>query len=358
MPALHLRGIVLPQAELHDVFITTERKITFQPIQGARTVLNSGFLLPGLVDCHTHLAINSPATHGASAMEEVRASARAELAAGVLALREPGSPNRLSRDLGPAEGLPRVITAGMFLAPPGGYFPISRDATEGEVVAAAVEEVKDSGGWTKIIGDFPRASGHFETNYSASALKRVSEAVHAAGGRVAIHAVIPETIEAAVQAGFDSIEHGTMIEPALIDMMASRGIAWVPTLLISDEIRGFAAGMGITAEDCERINRSLDTLPALVARAASIGVRIFAGTDAGMVAHGQIVREIELLHAGGLEAGAVLGAASWEARDFLGLSGIEEGAPADIVAYASDPRTDLRTLRHPVLRILDGVEIA
>ena len=64
------------------------------------------------------------------------------------------------------------------------------------------------------------------------------------------------------------------------------------------------------------------------------------------------------LHAAGLPAEAALAAASWAARDWLGLPCIEEGAPADLVVYDSDPRADLDTLQRPQRMLLRGAVIA
>ena len=84
---------------------------------------------------------------------------------------------------------------------------------------------------------------------------------------------------------------------------------------------------------------------AVVRAAFDAGVPVFAGTDAGGgIAHGTIAEEIRALHAAGLPAEAAVGAASWAARTWLGLGGIEEGAPADVVVYGGDPRADLDVL--------------
>ena len=81
---------------------------------------------------------------------------------------------------------------------------------------------------------------------------------------------------------------------------------------------------------------------------------IYAGTDAGsVIGHGRIVDEIQALHAAGLPAAAALDAASWSARAWLGAEGIAEGASADVLVCAEDPRRHLGTLgrpRHMVLR--------
>jgi imidazolonepropionase-like amidohydrolase len=73
-----------------------------------------------------------------------------------------------------------------------------------------------------------------------------------------------------------------------------------------------------------------------------------------MVPHGLIATEVRLLRDAGLPPGTALGAASWRAREFLGLPGIAEGAPADLVGYADDPREDPDELRRPRLIMLAG----
>jgi imidazolonepropionase-like amidohydrolase len=90
-------------------------------------------------------------------------------------------------------------------------------------------------------------------------------------------------------------------------------------------------------------------------RAAAGGVRVLAGTDAGLVDHGLIREEVQSLITAGLRPDLALAAASWDARAFLGLPGIEESAPADLVAYTDDPRAGAEVLYHPVLRVLDGI---
>jgi imidazolonepropionase-like amidohydrolase len=88
-------------------------------------------------------------------------------------------------------------------------------------------------------------------------------------------------------------------------------------------------------------------------------VPVFAGTDAGGgIEHGRIADEVHALHAAGLPAAAALAAASWAARAWLGLPCIEEGAPADVVVYATDPRADLDALRRPERMLLRGRVVA
>ncbi len=178
--------------------------------------------------------------------DAVGASARAHLEAGVLTVREPGSPNRASAGIERSEGLPTVITAGRFLAPPGRYFPgLAREVDDGGLLTAAREELIHSGGWVKVIGDFFDDSGRFSTNYRLETLQETARDIHSAGGRVTMHAMAPDSIQQAIDAGFDGVEHGSVLTAGQVEAMAAAGMTWTPTALIDDNPprhRGVHAG--------------------------------------------------------------------------------------------------------------------
>jgi imidazolonepropionase-like amidohydrolase len=96
----------------------------------------------------------------------------------------------------------------------------------------------------------------------------------------------------------------------------------------------------------------IESLPYLAATAVEAGVTVLAGTDSRP--HGRILHEIRALAAAGLKPHDAIGAASWAARAYLGLPGLEPGAPADAVVYAEDPRTNLDQLAAPLAVILRG----
>ena len=356
---LHVRGVVLPDGVQRDVFIIQGR-FTFQPVNDARTILDGGFLLPGLVDVHAHLGLSSPAPPEAPPEEQARASARQQLEAGVLTIREPGGPNRASTGIGPRDGLPRTFTAGRFLAPPGGYppglTPLGMVGIPAETLPeAALAELQVSRAWVKVYGDSLGQDGRLKANFRPETLAEAAHRVHAAGGRLAIHANLPEVIEAALEAGFDSIEHGFHLERDQIAALAARRVALVPTLnLLRGDPRAMGRESGMAPEEIDRAVRSQARFPAFVREAVEAGVTVLAGTDAGVVPHGTIQHEIRCLLATGMLPETALAAASWTARRFLGLPGIEEGAPADLVAYPDDPRQDPEVLARPSLILLDG----
>lgn len=350
--AMHLRGVVLPDAVQRDVYVIGST-LTFERQPDADLIFDGGYILPGLVDAHAHLQVASPLA--GSPEEMARASAKAHLDAGVLALREPGAPSAEgSLGIGPDLNLPRTITAGRPLAPTGVYPGLARWVDDAALPAAAAEELSVSGVWAKIIGDMPGEDGRIRAHFSPSAIAQATELVHRAGGKMAVHAITAEVIQASIEAGVDSIEHGNFMEPDLIDGMATRGIAWVPTLIIHDGVRAILRDIGSPADEIARMDAALQKQPSMVRLAVQRHVAVLAGTDGGMVPHGLIRAEISALLACGLSGEEALGAGSWYGRRFLGLAGVEEGAPADIVAYREDPRSDPEVLRRPALCILNG----
>jgi hypothetical protein len=250
MKSLSIHAHMIEDDDERDLVIADGVIAAAEPIPGIEPDA-SGWVLPGLVDVHNHLSLASPAGDDQDADVRVRASASVELALGVLAIREPGSPDDASTRLGDEDGWPRVITAGRFLAPPDGYFPgLAREVTAAELPSAARQEARRSGGWAKIIGDYLGPGGRFVPNWAADVLAAATQAVHAIGGRVAIHCTGPEAVDAAVAAGVDSIEHGWAVTDSHFATMREGGIAWVPTLFPggSDAACEFAAGMGFADE--------------------------------------------------------------------------------------------------------------
>ena len=339
--AVHLRGVLLPDDLERDLYVSDGR-ITFTPPadEEIETIAREGFVVPGLVDLHAHLELASPAGEDVPAAERSLASARAQLEAGVLALREPGGIERSSTGIGPHLGLPRTFTAGRFLSTRGAYLPgWAREVTDDELPEAALDELRHSGSWVKVIGDWP-VDGRHEPNFSADALAEAVRRVHEAGGRITMHGRHPVAIERAIAAGFDSIEHGTRVPRELLGEMARRGVALVPTMI------AIATMPSEASAHREMVGMALEE-----------GVRVLAGTDAGVGPHGMVRREIAALRGAGMSPTDALAAGSWDARRFLGLPGLDEGAPADIAAFGDDPRRDDAPLDAPILIVLDGTVI-
>ncbi|HWE88729.1 MAG TPA: amidohydrolase family protein [Pseudonocardiaceae bacterium] len=341
-----IRGYALPQGEYVDLYADGDRWTT-DPVRGAELVAE-GWLLPGLVDAHTHPGAEAS---GSPLDEELlRADLREHVDAGVTLIRSPGLAGDPPSWFGADPELPRASHAGSWLAQHGQFFDgWGRRVDHGELPAVAAEQAARTG-WAKIIADWQLG----DEVIPADVLKAVVDAVHTVGGRVAVHTQQAEGGAAAVAAGVDSMEHGMCLDPEFLADMARRGIALTPTLSV---IQG-AMENALRRPDSPRKEsflRGAGAHGALAAAAAEAGVTVLAGTDSRP--HGRIIDEVRALAAAGVPAENALAAASWSARGYLGLAGLEPGAPADAVVYAEDPRSDLGQLAAPVAVVLRGQRV-
>jgi len=354
--ALHVRGVLLPDDEARDLYLVGDR-VTFEPVAGARTVATGGYVLPGLVDAHCHIGIR-PGGAPIESADEARALAAVDRDAGVLAIRDAGSPYPYP-ELDGDPDVPRLARAGRHIASPRRYLPnIGVEVPAAAVTAEVAAQAKAGNGWVKLVGDWiDRQAGDLRPSWDAATVRAAIETAHAAGVRVAAHTFDEAGVAALVAAGVDSVEHGTGLSTDLVDRMAAQGTALVPTMInvetfdrIADRAQerfpGYAAHM-----------RALRAgFPDVVRAAFQAGVPIYVGTDAGGgIDHGNVAEEMILLaERAGIPPAEVLAAASWRGRTWLGLGGLVEGGPADLVVYDTDPRRDLRAVRDPARVILRG----
>ncbi|MFK4243570.1 amidohydrolase family protein [Micromonospora chokoriensis] len=353
---LHVRGVLLPDDEVRDLWLVDDR-VTFTPVPDAETVVDGGFVLPGLVDAHCHIGI---ARGGApiTSLDQARELARLDRDAGVLAIRDAGSPYPYP-ELDDEPDLPRLARAGRHVAPPKRYLRdigVEVDATE--VAATVAAQAKSGNGWVKLVGDWiDRGVGDLALAWDADTLTAAVRAAHDAGVRAAVHTFSESAVEIMVRAGVDSVEHGTGLSLDLIDEMARQGTALVPTMIniatfggIAEQARGKFPGYA------EHMLALRDGFPEVVRAAHEAGVPIYVGTDAGGgIDHGLAAEEMLLLHErAGMAPIDVLAAASWGAREWLGFPGLVEGGLADLTVYPEDPRLDLRVVRAPSRTILRG----
>jgi imidazolonepropionase-like amidohydrolase len=356
MTALHVRGVVLPDDEVRDLWLAGDR-VTYEPVAGAETIADGGFVLPGIVDAHCHIGITSgggPVTD----LDEARDLARTDRDAGVLTIRDAGSPfpyPQLDHD----PDVPRLARAGRHVAPVGRYLrDIGVEVTGDDLPATVAEQAKAGTGWVKLVGDWiDRAAGDLAPAFAPGEFTAAIDAAHAAGARVAVHTFSEAAVATLVRAGVDSVEHGTGLSLDLVDEMARRGTALVPTMLNIRTLGGIAARAEAKFPRYAAHMRALEAgFPAVVRAAYEAGVPIYVGSDAGGgIAHGLAVQEMLLLHeSAGMAPLDVLRAGSWGARDWLGFPGLIEGGLADLTVYDTDPRRDLRSLLDPRRIVLRG----
>jgi imidazolonepropionase-like amidohydrolase len=356
--ALHVRGVLLPDDVARDLWLVGDR-VTFSPVPGAVTVADRGFILPGLVDAHCHIGITlggPPAT-----MSEAREAAIVDRSAGVLAIRDAGSPLPYGPAFDDDDDFPRLARAGRHIAAPRRYLrDIGVEVTGTELIEEVQRQAAGSG-WVKLVGDWiDRAVGDLAPSWDTSLLASAVSAAHEAGARVAGHVFAEESVAALVRAGIDSVEHGTGLSDDDISLMAAQGTALVPTLLNVRTFDRIAAQAEPKFPRYAAHMRALrERFPGVVRKAHEAGVPIYVGTDAGgTIEHGLAAREMLLLAEAGLSNEEVLRAGSWGAREWLGFPGLIEGGLADLVVYEEDPREDLRALLKPSILILRGRALA
>jgi imidazolonepropionase-like amidohydrolase len=340
---IRLRGRALPDGEHLDLYADGDQWST-DPVAGAELVAE-GWLLPGLVDVHTHPGAENP---GAALDEDLlRADLRAQVDSGVTLIRSPGLAGDPPAWFGQDPDVPRAVHAGPWLAQHGQFFDgWGRRVDHAELPELAAAQAARSG-WCKVIGDW----GIADDPVPEEVLRAVVDRVHAVGGRVAVHSQHANGGAAAVAAGVDSVEHGMCLDPALLPRMAAQGTALTPTLAVLNE----AMGRALTRPDSplkQWLVGGASVHGKLVAAAVEAGVTVLAGTDSRP--HGRLRDEITALVEAGMSTHQALGAASWVARQYLGLPGLVPGAPADAVVFDEDPRQDLDQLAAPRAVVLRG----
>lgn len=354
--ALHVRGVLLPEDEVRDIWLVGDR-VTLEPVAGAETIADGGFLLPGLTDAHCHIGIARGGTPITS-LDQARELAEVNRDAGVLAIRDAGSPYPYP-ELDDAPDLPRLARAGRHVAPPKRYLRgVGVEVGAAEVAATVAAQADAGNGWVKLVGDWiDRGVGDLAPAWDAETMTAAVRAAHAAGVRAAVHTFSESAVEIMVRAGVDSVEHGTGLSLDLIDVMARQGTALVPTMINIRTFGGIAdQARAKFPSYADHMLALRDRFPEVVRAAHQAGVPIYVGTDAGGgIAHGLAAEEMLLLHEeAGIPAEAVLAAASWRAREWLGFPGLVEGGLADLVVYPQDPRRDLRVVRAPDRVVLRG----
>jgi imidazolonepropionase-like amidohydrolase len=337
-----------------DLWVNEAGCLVAEPVPGAER-LPGRYVAPGLVDAHAHPTLGweagAPVALGESrSLEALAGWARS----GVCLVRDTGSPGGSVLQLDLRPGMPRLQAAGRFLAPAGRYFPalLLEDVPEQRLTELALAELARGGRWVKVIADFPSVtdgmpSGRPSPTYSSEAIEAMVAAVHTAGGRVAAH-VTTDLVSGLVQAGVDSIEHGTAIDESALHLMARTGAAWTPTLCAVLNIPDTASESAR-----QRVADYRQRLPGLLSLARRLGVPVLAGTDTA----GTVPREVALLAQHGLEPADALSAATVTAFRFLGEAHDQNGQPTTLVTYENDPRDDLAVLSSPSAILIDGVRV-
>src|ERR1022692_1791708 len=343
--------------------------------------------LPGLIDVHTHLTMdtNFDPYHELSTSIAQSAligahNAKVTLQAGFTTVRNVGAEGYADVDLRDAinadliEG-PHMQVSGPPLGITGGHcddnlLPFQYHV-QGTGVADGVdavqhkvrETIKYGADLIKICatggvlskGDDPQAS-----QYTLEEMKAIVADAHRLGRKVAAHAHGAQGILWASEAGGDSIEQGSYIDDAGIAEMKKNGTYLVPTLYLGDWFLENAASLHVPDFYLVKAKAVMAVARKNISHAFVSGVKVAFGTDAAVYPHGLNAHEFAVMVKLGLTPLQAIQAATVDAADLLGWSGrvgsLEPGAWADIVAVDGDPLKDVTTLEH-VKFVMKGGEV-
>ncbi len=347
------------------------------PRSGERVELQ-GTLLPGLIDCHTHICLSGGANPVADLAREplsrrtVRAidALRAHLRAGVTTIRDVGGPGGLDLELarGVEEGWvdgPRVMAAGEVVCITGGHACFLGTEADGvdAVVRAVRTQLKRGAHVIKLIATGGVITQGVEPGAAQMTLEEMRAAcaeAHKAGRRVAAHAQGTQGIRDALVAGVDTIEHGFFLDAETVGLLVARGATMIPTFAAADGILG-GADAGVPEYMVEKVRRVAEAHDRSFRMALSAGVELACGTDAGtpLNPHGGIATEVAAFVARGAAPELALRGATGSAAKALGRDDIgvlEPGRRADLLWVDGDPLADVAALRRVRGVWKDGVE--
>jgi imidazolonepropionase-like amidohydrolase len=191
-------------------------------------------------------------------------------------------------------------------------------------------------------------------------VKALVDTAHLYGKKMAVHAHGTDGVNAALAAGADSIEHGTMLDDSSIKLFKQSGAYYVPTLsTVNGYIERLAADPNAYPPAVlEKVKWRIGVTGKSLAKAYPAGVKIAFGTDAGVSKHGKNADEFELMVKHGMPASAAIQAATMNAATLLGVEkdvgSLEPGKAADIVAVSGDPTADVTTLKSVSFVMKDG----
>lgn len=344
--------------------------------------LTDCFVLPGLIDCHTHLTMELSRDARLRKVEDSDADeamhgvvhARRTLDAGFTTVRNVGSSGdamfalRDAINRGDVPG-PRILDCGQAISPTGGH----ADATHGyrddlfempaamqgiadgpdecrKAVRAQVRRGADVIKLTATGGVLSATAAGTEQQFFDDELAAIVETAHLLGRKVAAHAHGTRGLNAALRAGVDSIEHGSYLDDESIALFKQTGAYLVPTLHAGWTVVQLAEQEGyLVPAVAEKARRVGPLMMGAFRRAHENGVRIAFGTDCGVGPHGDNGREFLLMVEGGMTPMEAIVAATISAADLCGLSDeigtIEEGKAADLVAVGGDPLQDINAIR-------------
>ena len=336
-------------------------------------------LLPGLMDMEVNLLLGGP-DHASplnpvqddSAVRTLRAvaNARRTLRAGFTTVRNLGLfvqtggllldvALKKAIDYGWIDG-PHVVPAGHAITPTGGHLdPTMFQAFAPHIMALTVEE-----GIANGVSEVRKAV-RYQIKYGAEVIKccasggvmshtgpagaqqfsdeelaAIADEAHRAGLKVAAHAHGDDGIRAAIEAGIDCIEHGSLMSDATLELLIARGRFLVATTYLADGMDLSHAAPELQAKAAEVFPRARETIKKAIER----GARVACGTDAPAIPHGKNAKELIALVNRGMTPLQAIRAATVVAAELIDVDDrgrLEPGLLADVVGVPGDPLADI-----------------
>lgn len=361
---------------------------------GAQVIdLGDATILPGFIDSHVHLTEESSDNwYRDFQQDQLRMPAeqahyaamyaRRELEAGFTTVRNVGASDY--QDIGLRNAInagvtvgPRMLVSGYAIGATGGHsddypFPADRVAPRGprlgicngadECRAAVRFQIKYGADLIKFMpsgGVLSLSDPVDAPELSQGEMNAIVEEAHNWGRKVAAHCHGDIAGKMAVNAGVDSIEHGSFLTPATLTLMKEKGVYLVPTLLAGEYTGGklerFPEVIQVKAK------AAFGARSEMFRNAMKIGVRIAFGTDSAVSPHGINAQEFGLMTQLGMSPVNALRSGTTVAAALLGMSdkigSLEKGKFADLVAVPGNPLTDIHQTEHVTFVMKDGAVI-
>jgi imidazolonepropionase-like amidohydrolase len=352
---------------------------------GAETIaLPNTTLLPGLIEGHSHLLLhpynetswNDQVAREPLAYRVARAvnHARETLLAGVTTVRDLGSEGAGYADVGLKRAIeegvvpgPRMLVAGPAMVVTGSYGPkgfapewtVPQGAEEASGLDGVMQVARDQIGrgadFIKVYADYRYGpTGEARPTFTLDELRRIVDVANSSGRAVVAHASTAEGMRRAIEAGVATIEHGDGGTDEVWKLMVARKVGFCPTLAAGDATSQYAGWKKGTEPEPARITAKRASFKA----ALNAGVTMCFGGDVGVYAHGDNVRELDLMVDYGMRPlDALKAATSVNARLFHldnRVGAIRRDMLADLVAVEGDPTSDIGALRRVKLVMKGG----